>query len=99
MNTTTPSKIAPRRSGRATKANPKFSSPGYVVAQPQHQLAAFIDATIWSMRYLQRQDARSLSWFRHLDFAKMGEESTKKSFWNRSMDKRQSECISIPLVL
>ena len=87
MNTTTPSKIAPRRSGRATKANPRFSSPGYVVARPQHQSAAPIDATIWSMRYLQRQDARSQSWFCHLDFAKVADEDIKKIFWTGFMEK------------
>ena len=79
MNTTTPSKIAPRRSGRATKANPRFSSPGYVVERPQHRSATPIDATVWSMRYLQRQDVRSQSWFRHLDFAKVPDEDINRS--------------------
>ena len=96
--TTTP-KIAVRRSGRAAAPNRRFLSPGQDIKRPQHRSCTPIDATAWSLRYLKRQDARHQPWFRHLDFAKVGEESTKKSFWNRSMDKRQSECISIPLVL
>ena len=95
---TTP-KIAVRRSGRAAAPNQRFISPGQAIDRPQHRSAAPMDATAWSVACLTRQGVRSQPWFRHLDFAKVGEESTKKSFWNRSMDKRQSECISIPLVL
>ena len=95
---TTP-KIAVRRSGRAAAPNQRFTSPGQAIERPQHRSATPMDATAWSITYLTRQDACSQPWFRHLDFVKVGQESTKKSFWTLSMEKMHSKCISIPLVL
>ena len=45
-----------------------------------------MDATAWSLRYLQCQDARHQPWFKHLDFVKVGEEAIKKLFWAPSTE-------------
>ena len=58
-----------------------------------------MDATAWSLRYLQRQDARHQPWFKHLDFIKVGEEDIKKVFWAPSYERIHSEYIPIPLAL
>ena len=55
-----------------------------------------MDATAWSLRYLQRQDARHQPWFRHLDFVKMGEETIKKLLWVPSTDTSPGQAIERP---
>ena len=99
MNPTTPSRNVARWSGRASKPTPRFSSPGHVVERPQHRSAAPVDATAWSMRYLQRQEVKSQPWFRHLDFAKLADEDIKKTFWTDTMEKKFKDYIPIPLAM
>ena len=50
-----------------------------------------MDATVWSITYLTRQDARNQPWFRHLDFIKVAGEGIKKILWVQSMEKRDSQ--------
>ena len=92
---TTP-KIAVRRPGRAAQPNQRFISPGQAIERPQHCSATPMDATAWSLRYLQRQDARHQPWFKHLDFVKVGEEDIKKLFWVPSTDTSPSQAIERP---
>ena len=99
MNPTTPSKNVARRSGRASKPTPRFSSPGYVVERPQHRSAAPVDASTYAVGFLIRQDARQQPWFRHLDFVKVAEADIKRIFWTGFLEGKFSEYIPIPLAL
>ena len=86
-------------SGRASKANQRFSSPGYVVVRPQHRSATPINASTYSVGYLTRQDARQESWFRHLDFVKVADGDIKKIFWTGFMEKKFREYVPVPLAM
>ena len=67
--------------------------------RPKHRSAAPVDATAWSMRYLQRQEVKSQPWFRHLDFAKLADEDIKKTFWTGFLEEKFKKYIPIPLAM
>ena len=99
MNTSTPAKVPIRRSGRASKAPDRLTSPGYDVERPRHRSPTPMDATTWSLSYLRRQGLSSQPWFRHLDFVNMAEEDIKKLFWTPTMGEKHRQYVPVPLAL
>ena len=78
-----------RRSSRAHKPNPKFADPAAQaedVALPLHPSTDPIDARLWSIPFLKRQNDNNKQWFRHLDFVRMGAESIKSIFWTENLN-------------
>ena len=60
-----------RLSRRASTPVQRLSSPVQAEERPKHRSTTPMDARVWSIHFLQRQDARNQSWFRYLDSVKV----------------------------
>lgn len=79
--------------------NKKYNCIALPMTRGEHLSHAPVDATLWSMCYLQQQGVQNKSWYRHLDFVKMDVNEIKAIFWTNFVEKKYDEYVPPPMAL